>query len=156
LTVTVVAPAAMVRAVAAFDDAGADLHLELVRSGDDIRLTMIDEFAGEKAGETTVQCELPCRPKDARIVVERTLDDAALDQVVVHEMGHAVGLKHDNGGCSAMNDHVHSDDRCATNLARAPLQGHDVAALRAIWGSSPILGTSARGINSARVKEARP
>lgn len=148
--------AAIVRAVAAFNHAGADLHLEFVRSGGDIQLTMIDEFAGEKAGETTVHCELPCRPKDARIIVERALDDPAFDQVVVHEIGHAVGLKHDSGSCSAMNDHVHDDDRCATNLARAPLQGRDVAALRAVWGASPILGMSARAINSARVEEARP
>lgn len=126
--------AAIARAVATFNDAGAGVYLKFTRSGGDIRLTMTDEFRGQKAGETTLLCELPCRPKNARIVIERVLDDGALAQIVVHEVGHSVGLDHDNRGCAAMNGHVRHDEPCRSKLSRAPLQERDITALRAIWG----------------------
>ena len=75
------------------------------------------------------------------ISIARRCGPSAARHAVLHELGHALGLGHEDSRCSVMNSWW--DDgkprRCRSFSWKHPLQADDIAGLRAIWaGDAPV------------------
>src|SRR5262249_31896366 len=72
------------------------------------------------------------RPLDGDIVIDSgepqgTWTDALLYDLTLHEIGHALGLEHENSALAVMNPIINPG---------LPLQPDDIAGIRAIYGAS--------------------
>lgn len=122
------------RAVRAFNAAGAGVRL--VRTRDrraaDIRIGYMRSRCGRRIGEGGT----------GFVRIARGCSRPVATHAALHELGHALGLGHEESKCSAMNGLwiAGKPERCRSFSWAQPLQPDDVAGLRAVWGDvAPVI-----------------
>ena len=130
-------------------DAGVRLVRVKSRRDADIRIGYLSAGCrGTKRGEAF----------RGEIAIARGCGRAAARHAVLHELGHALGLDHEDSRCSVMNSWwVDGKPRhCRRFSWRSPLQRDDVAGLRAIWRGSTPLPRPRIGVRSLVVRAGEP
>jgi hypothetical protein len=123
-------------AAVAWNAVGAHVRLRAVPRGSDADITIktVTRRKASWAGRATVGCDLDAGPQGPRSILlnRRDMRGSARLAIIVHELGHTLGLSHARG-CSVMRPV--GPVRCGNADACGP-QDADAAALARLWGGT--------------------
>ena len=139
-------------AVSAINRAGAGVRLVPAASG---------SAANIRIGYLSIGCTGTQRGQAyrGRLQIARGCGRDAARHALLHELGHALGLGHEDERCSVMNSWwVDGKPRSCRRFSwRDPLQRDDIAGLRAIWSAgAPAMVRPRIGTRSLTVRVGEP